>query len=553
MTIYISYSRQDADFANEIYEFITRNGTNVFFDKNDIEAGYDFSKQITDSIKKSDAIILLVSNYSANSIWCRKETEYAVNNKKSIIPIIKNSEALLSVSSTWIEKILNEFKFIRWDIDGKQILLEELENRNSYEKNDGYSIHKNKSDTRKAKIEYSSSSSVRERGYASGPNKYRYGCIVIPIIISIIFIIISFLLYKGDKIESSKEFSNPNYTHIDTTIVYSGNKAPQNSPSKTKGKSEQAIHDHQTHNNRDSINDSTSDSVLTSREDLLGTDSSENNEGEFVRPYTEGNSDTYSLGWMFLVICTCIIGTILVTIYIQRRKINIKFVSNIDCDIFADNKSVGHLKANIVSIAKMRKGKYFFQYKPINEKIGNKEEIRSISKSGDLISIIFSDRNKKDRKLIRCFIAGSTKLELERDVLRSAISQIHNKWCEKKFDILSYTYEDFPRMFTEGGQQIKYDEFLKKFTNIAIFIISGEIGEKTIGEFNVAYESFSSDKQPDIIVFCNVNGGKHEQSEELKKRVASLNQYWIDYDNLKTLKYEFMNCLNSKLIDLFDM
>lgn len=160
-----------------------------------------------------------------------------------------------------------------------------------------------------------------------------------------------------------------------------------------------------------------------------------------------------------------------------------------------------------------------------------------------IVLYIISIRKRK----YSCFIAGSTALTRERDAIRAVISEINNQ--RKRILISAYTFEDFPISVVKHGPQEKfYNKFLRESTDVAIFIISGEIGEKTINEFDIAYQAYCQSGKPKIYTFCcDVNKEPHEQSEKFRERLKEINQYWTPYKSLDELKLKFKNALISEL------
>lgn len=154
-------------------------------------------------------------------------------------------------------------------------------------------------------------------------------------------------------------------------------------------------------------------------------------------------------------------------------------------------------------------------------------------------------------KQINCFIGGSTQLQAERDALRATISVVYNKWKEKKFQILSFTYEDFDRKFVNKGQQHMYDNFIENEADMAVFIIKGDVGDKTVLEFDKAYETFKKRQKPSIVVYRDINCSLGKTAEELKSKIESAQQYWIDYGTLNELKYHFQDILSSDLWSIY--
>lgn len=145
-----------------------------------------------------------------------------------------------------------------------------------------------------------------------------------------------------------------------------------------------------------------------------------------------------------------------------------------------------------------------------------------------------------------CFIAGATSLTEERDAIRAAISEISNK--RKKISLSAYTFEDFPTKVIVDGPQVKYyNNFLRNSTDIAIFIVDGEIGKETGKEFDVAYDAFKEKKKPVIFVYCKEGGNGHEQSDMLKAKLLDVCHYWRNYSDLKNLKLLFKEDLTNEL------
>ncbi|MCM1067831.1 MAG: toll/interleukin-1 receptor domain-containing protein [Muribaculaceae bacterium] len=238
-------------------------------------------------------------------------------------------------------------------------------------------------------------------------------------------------------------------------------------------------------------------------------------------------------------------------LHLAKRKVRIKLVANKDCTVLADNKPIAQLRAKEVAYIKLAKGQYYLLFKPLDAKIKEKSMALRVEKNDELICINFPEPAIDVRKTIKCFIAGSTKLEAERDALRAGIARTHNAWRSKNCEILSYTYEDFVRTVVDGGHQSKYDEFIENEATIAVFIISGEIGEFTLVEFDKAMAAFTGAKHPQILVFNDLNAPVHEQSEKLKAKVTAQQQYWADYDSLSALKLQFMHTLDWLLIDMY--
>ena len=78
--VFLSYSRKDADVANQIYEELCSNGLDVFFDRQSIRAE-NFPSRIAQGIKESKVVLFLASKNSVTANYAPDEIVYAKNNK----------------------------------------------------------------------------------------------------------------------------------------------------------------------------------------------------------------------------------------------------------------------------------------------------------------------------------------------------------------------------------------------------------------------------------------------------------------------------------------
>lgn len=85
--IFISYAREDVEFARLLTKGLTKAGYTVFFDESSILIGDIFPERIVSELKKADGCIVLITDHWANSEWCKLEAYYAHFFKKMFIPI----------------------------------------------------------------------------------------------------------------------------------------------------------------------------------------------------------------------------------------------------------------------------------------------------------------------------------------------------------------------------------------------------------------------------------------------------------------------------------
>lgn len=160
----------------------------------------------------------------------------------------------------------------------------------------------------------------------------------------------------------------------------------------------------------------------------------------------------------------------------------------------------------------------------------------------------------------RCFIGGSTAISNERNAARAALSILYNQYEKYDFYITSHTFEDFKNKHKIDGQQYDYNEFIKFKADCAIFIICNKVGEKTLGEYRLAVETFeeTGEKRPAIFVYNDIsyrsNVGVEDASvTAFHNLVDSKNAYWRDYNGIDMLMMKIKEDVSAELADILEM
>ena len=91
--IFISYSRQDETYAKGLATDLIHEGYTVFLDQWSIDLGENIMARISDGIKRSDVLIMIISTNYLNSIFCSEEwtsfyMKFSRNKNNIIYPII---------------------------------------------------------------------------------------------------------------------------------------------------------------------------------------------------------------------------------------------------------------------------------------------------------------------------------------------------------------------------------------------------------------------------------------------------------------------------------
>jgi len=101
---FISYAQTDRDFATRLYSDLQTVGVSCWLDVKELRVGADLRKQISESIKAQDRILLVLSQASAQSSWVNREVKNALqleqDRGKTVLFPIRIDDAIFSVSDS---------------------------------------------------------------------------------------------------------------------------------------------------------------------------------------------------------------------------------------------------------------------------------------------------------------------------------------------------------------------------------------------------------------------------------------------------------------------
>ena len=87
-TAFFSYSRDDSEFALRLAEDLKSAGASVWLDQLDIKAGEEWDRSIEDALTRASRMLLILSPSSVRSRNVRNEISFALDEEKSIVPIL---------------------------------------------------------------------------------------------------------------------------------------------------------------------------------------------------------------------------------------------------------------------------------------------------------------------------------------------------------------------------------------------------------------------------------------------------------------------------------
>jgi TPR repeat protein len=96
LRVFISYSREDLDFADQLNAALDAYGFECFIDRQGISGGEDWKRRLGNLIREADTVVFVLSPTSARSDICAWEVEEATRLGKRILPV--NCRPLKGVS-----------------------------------------------------------------------------------------------------------------------------------------------------------------------------------------------------------------------------------------------------------------------------------------------------------------------------------------------------------------------------------------------------------------------------------------------------------------------
>ena len=106
--VFISYSSKNRNAAFAILHELEENGIKCWIAPRDITSGLDYGDLIDEAIKRCRVFLLIYSEYSLNSKWCKGELNIAFTEEKTIIPYRIDTAPLKGAMSV----ILNQYHWI---------------------------------------------------------------------------------------------------------------------------------------------------------------------------------------------------------------------------------------------------------------------------------------------------------------------------------------------------------------------------------------------------------------------------------------------------------
>ena len=91
MQVFLSYSPSDESLATRVRSALEESGLQVWDASRDILPGDNWAEHISEALKHSEAMVVLLTQSSVQSPWVQREIEYALGNPayaKRLIPVL---------------------------------------------------------------------------------------------------------------------------------------------------------------------------------------------------------------------------------------------------------------------------------------------------------------------------------------------------------------------------------------------------------------------------------------------------------------------------------
>ena len=88
LKVFLSYSRRDLDFVEQLAADLKKTGLDVWYDLSGLDGGAPWRKAIEKAIRASDVVVVVLSPDSVNSQWVEREYLFASNHGKKVIPVL---------------------------------------------------------------------------------------------------------------------------------------------------------------------------------------------------------------------------------------------------------------------------------------------------------------------------------------------------------------------------------------------------------------------------------------------------------------------------------
>lgn len=112
--VFISYSRKDAEFTEDLLAALEQHSFDVWLDREDIPKGAKWWQEICTGIESAEAFVFVISPDSLSSEVCNDEIKHATRHNKRIVPILRRDVNDQELETRWLDKTWAESARTNW-------------------------------------------------------------------------------------------------------------------------------------------------------------------------------------------------------------------------------------------------------------------------------------------------------------------------------------------------------------------------------------------------------------------------------------------------------
>jgi hypothetical protein len=89
--LFLSHSQSDADFADRLAGTLRTHGVPVWYSRTELVGSQQWQMEIGSAIRRCDWVAVALSGNAVESMWVRREVDYALRQKrleKTIVPLL---------------------------------------------------------------------------------------------------------------------------------------------------------------------------------------------------------------------------------------------------------------------------------------------------------------------------------------------------------------------------------------------------------------------------------------------------------------------------------
>jgi uncharacterized protein YjbI with pentapeptide repeats len=112
--LFVSYSRRDSEYASSLANVLRERGFRVFLDTTNIDPGENFVNRLSHELRRSTAVVAIISGHYSESRWAQAELYYGVARHKMTIPVVLPPASLKALDPP-LERLLRDTQFVTLD------------------------------------------------------------------------------------------------------------------------------------------------------------------------------------------------------------------------------------------------------------------------------------------------------------------------------------------------------------------------------------------------------------------------------------------------------